>query len=418
LDLYLLKEIKIQAVNHYNQAKLKSWVHLLTLRSTRSNLPDMSSTIQVGKRTFTTEDICEQLSNSDLLPQVLREMIIDEILADWAIDLDGKIPYNREEFIEGCDRLGKLAGYQGLNQLQLYKIVDRHLRLRKFKYARWNNRVYSYYLQQKSRFDRVEFSLIGVTDRGLAEEIFFRVQSGEQSLNNLAFKYSECDAARDGGKIRTGDINRSYPEIAPHLASLQSGELSTIFVVDNLHTFVRLEGHISAELSDDLNRILIDELFETWVQKQISTRLGLFELEDTVDLPALVHNKETLARDPGLLKLINPIDRQPEIDSQRELIIEDSIEPSISFFYPKEILNQNYDFEDPADFRVCSSFFFPKELPVEIVRPPISVNKAQKVMSFLLFFVLFVGAEIIAMELFHRFSSDRLLHKQTLSYRQ
>ncbi len=368
----------------------------------------MSSTIQVGQRTFTTEDICEQLSNSDLLPQVLREMIIDEILADWEIDLDGKIPYNREEFAEGCDRLGKLAGYQGLNQLQLYKIVDRHLRLRKFKHARWNSRVYSYYLKHKSKFDRTEFSIIGVTDRGLAEEIFFRVQSGEQSLSDLAFKYSECEASRDGGKISTGDINRSHPGLAPHLTNLKPGELSPILTFDNLYVFIRSEGCTSAELNDELNSILIDELFETWVQEQISTRLGLFELEDAVDLPAAVQDKETLVIDPALLEMIDLMDRQPEIDPEHETVVEDLIEPSVSFFFPKEIPNQNYDFEDPADSGVCSSFFFPKELPPEVVRPPIPLGKAQKVVSFLIFFALFIGAEIIAMDMFHRSNQPQL----------
>lgn len=368
----------------------------------------MSSTIQVGKRTFTTEDICEQLSNSDLLPQVLREMIIDEILADWEIDLDGKIPYNREEFAEGCDRLGKLAGYQGLNQLQLYKIVDRHLRLRKFKHARWNSRVYSYYLQHKSRFDRTEFSLIAVSDLGLAEEIFFRVQSGEQSLSDLAFKYSECNSARDGGKISTGDINRSHPGIAPYLMGLKSGELSPILKIESLYIFIRSEGYISAELNDELNNILIDELFETWVQEQISTRLGLFELEDAVDLPAAVQNEEALIVDPELLELINLMDRQPEIDPEHETAIEDLIEPSVSFFFPKEISNQNYDVEDLTDSGVSSSFFFPKELPPEVVRPPIPLSKTQKIVSFLIFFALFVGAEIIGIELFRRYNQPQI----------
>jgi hypothetical protein len=370
----------------------------------------MSSTIQVGNRTFTTEDICEQLSNSDLLPQVLREMIIDEILADWAIDLDGKIPYNREEFAEGCDRLGKLVGYQGLNQLQLYKIVDRHLRLRKFKHAHWNSRVYSYYLQHKSRFDRVEFSLIGVTDRGLAEEIFFRVQSGEQSLSDLAFKYSECEAARDGGKISSNNIDRSHPGISPYLVSLRTGELSPIFVLDNLHVFTRLEGYISAELNDDLNTILIDELFETWVQAQISTRLGLFELADGGDLSESVHVQQSLAIDLELLELINTVDRQIETEEEEEKE-EELLEPSVSFFFPKETANQNYDFEDPTGSGICSSFFFPTEIPAEVVRPPIPLNKsqkAQKILSFLLFFAIFVGMEIMAIDMFHRSNTPQL----------
>jgi hypothetical protein len=369
----------------------------------------MSPIIQVGERTFTTEDICEQLSNSDLLPQVLREMIIDEILADFEIDLDGKIPYNREEFAQECDRLSKLAIHQALNQLQLYKIVDRHLRLRKFKHARWNSRVYSYYLQHKSRFDRVEFSIISVTDRGLAEEIFFRVQSGEQSLRDLAVKYSECESSRDGGKISSGNVNLSHPPLAPYILSLRAGELSPILFLDNLYLFIRLEGYISAELNDQLNQILIDELFENWIQEEISTRLGLFELSDAVDLSTAAQDRADLITDPALLELINQMHRQPEINLDHETVnLTELIEPSVSFFFPKETSTQKYDFEDPTDSGVSSSFFFPKELPPEIVRQPIPLGKVQKVLSFLMFFAIFVGAEIIGMEMFHRSNPPQL----------
>lgn len=366
----------------------------------------MSSTIQVGKRTFTTDAICEQLSNSDLLPQVLREMIIDEILADWAIEIDGKIPYNQTEFTDGCDRLGKLAGYQGLNQLQLYKIVDRHLRLKKFKDGRWSSRVYSYYLQQKHRFDRVEFSVIGMTDRGLAEEVFFRVQSGEQSFKDLAFKYSEAEAALDGAKISSNNINLTHPDIALQLFSLKQGEISPIFSLGNLHAFVRLEDNISAEFNDDLHQILIDELFETWVQQQISERLGLFELADTEDLPESVFKDELPVVSGELLEEI-----EPPPQTLRERIaaqeIPDLIETNSSFFFPKEPVNPDYDFEDPSESGCSSSFFFPKETPTQLINKSSNWGR-QKILSFLLFFSIFLGLEIVALKLFQPVNTPQL----------
>jgi hypothetical protein len=356
----------------------------------------MSSTVQVGKRTFTIDAICEQLTSSDLLPQLLREMIIDEILADWDVEIDGKIPYNREEFAEGCDRLGKLAGYQGLNQLQLYKIVDRHLRLQKFKHARWSGRVYSHYLQRKSSFDRVKFSLIQVDDRGLAEELYFRVQRGEQSFSDLAFRYSQGESAKDGGRVTAIDIDRTHPDIVPHLSGLKVGEISSIFGLNNLYTFVRSEGYLLAELDDSLHQILIDELFEKWVQQQISERLGLFEIEDvaTINSPELSCEPEPPEVEPELLELIGRMDEQTEVSQL--------IEPTSSFFFPKEIPNSNYDFEDPQESGCSSSFFFPRDSPTQIIYKSRGGWDSQKIVSFLFLLFVFLGLEFMTVKIFYR----------------
>lgn len=366
----------------------------------------MSSTIQVGASEFIPAEICERLGKSTLLPQMLRELIIDEVLADWEIDLDGKIPYSRDEFAQGCDNLGKLAEHQGLNHLQLYKVVDRHLRLRKFKHTRWNSQVYSYYLRNKSRFDRVEFSLIGTTSLTLTEEILFRVQGGEQALSDLAVKYSECEAASDGGKISSSDIYRSHPGISPHLVNLRAGQLSPIFTLGHLYVFIRLEGYISAELDDRLNSTLINELFETWIQERVTSRLSVFELVKDQDILTPIATQQDLVVNPEFLELISVIDRQAAIDTsthRHQAQIEPAesselIEPTVSFFFPKEVPSHG----DPTDVGVSSSFFFPTEMPATIVRPPIPLGKVEKTLAFLTFFAIFLGLQILAMDLVRR----------------
>ncbi len=346
----------------------------------------MSSTIQVGNRTFTTDEICQRLSNADLLPQLIREMIIDEILADWEIEINHKIPYDRVEFTQGCDRLSKLSGYQGLNQLQLYKIVDRHLRLQKFKESHWVNKIYNYFLQRKDSLDRVKFSIMQVDEWGLAEELFFRVQRGEQSFADLAFKYSQGDTAKDGGRIDTLDLDRAYPAIALHLHHLKPGQVSPIFTLDNLYTFVRLDSYICAELNDYLRQILLDELFEVWVQKQISIRLGLFEVEVEVDniiVGELIDSTElTLVKSTSPVELIN------------ECI--EFIEPSSSLFFP------NLESVDRADLSSSASFFISQSHPTKITDKSCGFSLSHKFMSFLLFFMIFLGAGCVTVNIFDR----------------
>jgi hypothetical protein len=160
---------------------------------------------------------------------------------------------------------------------------------------------------------------------------------------------------------------------------------------------VRLEGYISAELNDHLNNILIDELFETWVQQQISSRLGLFEIEDVPNLSELISGEIASKIDPEILELIDRMDAQPEISAL--------IEPSTSFFFPKEISTSNDDFEEPADGGSSSSFFFPKDHQMLVMIRPSRCSNLQKAGAFLLFFSIFVGVEILGMDMFHRLAT-------------
>jgi hypothetical protein len=154
--------------------------------------------------------------------------------------------------------------------------------------------------------------------------------------------------------------------------------MSPIFNLANLHTFVRLEGYISAELNDRLNNILIDELFETWVQQQISSRLGLFEIEDVPNLSELISDEIASKIDPKILQLIDRMDAEPETS--------ELIEPISSFFFPKEMSTSNCDFEDPTDGGSSSSFFFPKDNQMPVMIRPSGCSKLQRTGAFLLFF--------------------------------
>ena len=164
----------------------------------------MFTAIQFGERQLTIDLISQHLTTSSLLPQVLREMVMDEILADSQIEID------RSEVESICDRLVQAPMYQGFDRAQLIPIVNRIVKLQKIKQAGWGNKVYSYFLQRKSALDGVVYSIIQVHDPEIAQELLFRVRSGEYSFAELAFKYSQSDEARDGGKI-------SPPEVVTNL---------------------------------------------------------------------------------------------------------------------------------------------------------------------------------------------------------
>jgi len=145
----------------------------------------MSTAIQFGERQLTIDLISQHLTTSSLLPQVLREMVVDDILVDSQIEIE------RVELEPTCDRLAQLPMYQGFDRSQLVPIANRILKLQKIKQAGWGNKVYSYFLQRKYALDGVVYSIIQVHDPEIAQELFFRVRSGEHSFAELVFKYSQ-----------------------------------------------------------------------------------------------------------------------------------------------------------------------------------------------------------------------------------
>ena len=62
----------------------------------------MATAIQFEARQLTIDLISQHLTTSSLLPQVLREMVVDEILVDSQIEID------LSEVGATCDRLAQL----------------------------------------------------------------------------------------------------------------------------------------------------------------------------------------------------------------------------------------------------------------------------------------------------------------------
>jgi hypothetical protein len=251
----------------------------------------MSTIVHIGKRQLTAERICEYVSQSHLLPQVLREIIIDEALAAWNVDrAQSDLPEDESEFTRCYQEIASLPAHQGMNPTELEAIARRHLQIQQFKQENWGHKLTTHYLVRKSELDRVIYSIMRIPNATIAQEIYFRVQAGEKTFAALAAEYSQGIEAKNGGKIGPVLLYKVQPEIAKQLVYLQPGQLSPLFIVDNFYGFVRLERLIHAEFDDRMKQMLLDELFEKWLQEKISSEIGLVSLETKVTNPDFMHN--------------------------------------------------------------------------------------------------------------------------------
>ncbi len=223
-----------------------------------------------------------------MIPQLLQEIIIDDLIEEIAMATSIDLDCTSIEFEQKYAELEKSTDCQGMNNLQLAAICDRELRLQQFKLARWGDKVETYFDAQGDGLDQIILSILQVEDAALAQELFFRVQSGEQSFAEIALDYSQGVHARTGGILGPLLLRELTPAIRQIVAQLKPGELSPLLKLDNYCTFFRLDEREPAKLEDSIagnmsfhtettrmHQFILDELFSTWIESQMSIKVSL-----------------------------------------------------------------------------------------------------------------------------------------------
>lgn len=260
----------------------------------------MSGVLQVGNQQLTTSEVVSVINQPQLLPKVLREIIIEQAIAP--------IEYTPAELEQIYQQLQKQQ-LPEKNPQQLKETAIRQLKLEKFKQTNWGKKIEAYFLRSKEKWDQALFHLIQTPNAEVAQELYFRISEGEQDFNNLAPEYSQGPETRTGGLVGPIRLQNLHPTLAKILSSSQAGQISPIFRVDNNFVLVRLEKYIPAQLDDNLRQKLMDELFEQWIQTKIAN-----------------HNQPTLRVElpPHTQSIPSPIDIQPKYaDSPQVAVIEE-----------------------------------------------------------------------------------------------
>ncbi len=313
-----------------------------------------SPVLHIGNRQLTAESIIQQLTKSQLLPQLLREIVTDEIIDQWQTSLDRALGYTQEEFEQAYQQVSQITPFQGMNRLQLEAITDRNLKLQKFKESAWGNRVTTYYFDRKQDLDQVVFYVMQVNDAMVAQELYFRVQEQEQPFSELAKEYSIGPNSQEGGKVGPIPLSSLQSAIAQKISSLKPNEVSALFSLDDSFLFVQLVQIIPAQFEQVRSRLL-DELFEKWLQERISQEIGSITVSNNSNViePEFFQSESPL-------NVIGETPLLPEV-----AIIEQST--------PTEILRETEDEISVSAVpvidqqRINTSFFLPKQRVTELV---------------------------------------------------
>lgn len=234
----------------------------------------MMSVLQIGDRQLIATEVLPLLAKYQMLPLLIKEVVLDEAIAS--------IECTPQEEKFACEQLAqqyqitssemqqRWLQQNNLRPEEFEAMAIRQFKIEKFKQLTWGADLESYFLQRKPQLERVVYSLIRTNDIGIAQEIYFRLQAGEQTFAELAREYSQGPEAQTNGLVGPVELQSIHPVLARILASSQPQQLLPPTQLENWIVIVRLEKLLLAQLDNALRQRLINERFQTWLQAKIT----------------------------------------------------------------------------------------------------------------------------------------------------
>ncbi|MBP0016310.1 MAG: peptidylprolyl isomerase [Cyanobacteria bacterium SBLK] len=231
-----------------------------------------STALKIGDLNVSSDEIIPLLEKYQLLPKLVREIIIDRALVS--------VECSTEELTKAIERFYQQQKVKSPEQLQAWlqqkqstieqvqNAIARGIKLEKFKETMWGDRLESYFLERKLEFDKVLYSLLRTQDLGVAQELYFRILEGEAEFPRLAKEYSQGVEAKTGGIVGPISLSKIHPTLKEMFQRSKPGQLWSPQYIDNWFVVVRLEQFVPAKLDEEIRQKLLDERFNQWLQEQ------------------------------------------------------------------------------------------------------------------------------------------------------
>ncbi len=235
--------------------------------------------LRVGEQVFTPAELLRALAEHQLFLPLIQGIITDQALqkitctpqeeAQWLQEF-----WQQQQVTTPQEQQAWLTRH-GLTPEQVVRVASRPHRLERFKQATWGDEVESYFLKRKSHLDRIVYSLLRTREFGMAQELYFRISEGEQTFAEVAKQFSQGSEANTGGLIGPVPLGKLHPSLSRLLSVSQPGQVWPPVQLGNWWVVVRLEQLLPAQLDELTRQHLLDELFQKWLDTQVSqVRVG------------------------------------------------------------------------------------------------------------------------------------------------
>jgi hypothetical protein len=188
----------------------------------------------------------------------------------------------RQQQIRDAEALQAFARARMLTPTALEAQMRQPLQLQLLCKRDFSAKAEARFLQRKNQLDRVVYSLLRLSDGGLARELYLRIDDGDANFADLAARYAEGPEQATRGIVGPVPLTQAHPALVDRLRTAPPGVVLEPFQIESWWLVVRLERLTPATFDEATAALMAQELFEQWISEQVERQLAdlrpLFEL--------------------------------------------------------------------------------------------------------------------------------------------
>ena len=170
-----------------------------------------------------------------------------------------------------------------LQQMESPDAIRRE-RLRRFREAAFSLHVEEHFSRTKRNRDRIIYSMLRCSSRSRLDELSLAIREGEIDFAAAAIRFSEGPESAQGGRIGPISPDAGHPALRDRLATANEGDLIGPFAIGDVYVLLRLDTRITTRLDEALQSQLLQELYDAWLDRQLSR----LEVGDAIEPPEYI----------------------------------------------------------------------------------------------------------------------------------
>ena len=229
----------------------------------------------IDLNSFLTNDGLKFLIENNLFKSFIKSILVAKMISEVDISDELKTQafqnFMLSNKIKNENDLKKFLEISYITQSELEKDVIKQAKVIEFAKRKYNNKANTRFLARRKDMEMVVYSLIRTSSHELAKEIYFKIESEEESLEELAIKYSEGNEKYSRGIIGPVPITQGHPNLADKLRVMQKGELSEPFLLDKWWCVMRLEKLINPSFNEIVKSQMCKEIFDEEINNLVNS---------------------------------------------------------------------------------------------------------------------------------------------------